>query len=174
MISTLDPNSQQFLNNLNSISAAMNTAQQQMATGLKIASVGDSPDQISTLLQARSALSSTQQVLSDLGIQSTEVNTAEQSMQSAVKLFEQAQTLGAEGDTVTLTADQRATLSQQIGTIMQQMVGLAGTTSGGRYIFSGDSDQQIPYTIDLTQANPVSAYQGAPATRVAQTTTGAT
>jgi flagellar hook-associated protein 3 FlgL len=38
----------------------------------------------------------------------------------------------------------------------------------GRYIFSGDSDQTAPYSIDLTQTNPVSAYQGTAATREIQ------
>ena len=38
----------------------------------------------------------------------------------------------------------------------------------GRYIFSGDSDQQAPYTIDLTQSNPISAYMGSASTRTAQ------
>jgi flagellar hook-associated protein 3 FlgL len=174
MISSLDPSAQQFLNDLNRISAAMNTAQQQMSTGLKVSEVSDAPDQISTLLEARAGLSSTQQVLSNLSRQTAEVNTGEQSLQSAVQLFEQARTLGAQGATDTITADQRATLAGQVGTIMQQMVGLAGTTVEGRYIFSGDSDQQTPYTIDLTQANPVSAYLGSSTTRVAQDPNGTT
>jgi len=174
MISSLDPSAQQFLINLNRIGEAMNVAQQEMATGLKISSVSDAPDQISTLLEARASLSSTQQVLTNLSRQKAEVDTGEQSLQTVVQLFEQAQTLGAEGDTATRTADQRATLSAQVGSIMQQMVGLAGTTVEGRFIFSGDSDQQPPYTIDLTQANPVSAYLGSAATRVAQHPNGTT
>jgi flagellar hook-associated protein 3 FlgL len=174
MISILDPSTQQFLNNLNRIGDAMTTAQQQMSSGLKVSSVSDAPDQISTLLQARGGLSSTQQILLNLGREKSEVDAGEQSLQSAVQLFEQAQTLGAEGATFTVTADQRATMAQQVGAIMQQMVGLAGTSVEGRFIFSGDSDQQAPYTIDLTQANPVSAYLGASATRVAQHPNGAT
>src|SRR5580658_5316179 len=112
MISNLNPSYQQFLDNLNQISNNMQTAVQQMSTGFKINQVSDAPDQISTLLQARAGLASTTQVLSDLGRQTTEVNTAEQSLESAVQLFEQAQTLGAEGATTTATADQQSTLAQ--------------------------------------------------------------
>ena len=54
------------------------------------------------------------------------------------------------------------------------MVGLADTNVGGRYIFSGDSDQQTPYTVDLTQTPPVSGYLGSAATRVAQHPDGST
>jgi flagellar hook-associated protein 3 FlgL len=174
MISSLDPSAQQFLNNLNRIADALSTAQQQLSTGVKISSVSDAPDQISTLLETRASLGSTQQILSNLGRQKTEVDAGEQALESAVQLFEHAQTLGAQGATDTLTADQRATLSGQVGTVLQQLVGLAGSTVEGRFIFSGDTDQQTPYTIDLTQANPVSAYLGSAATRVAQHPNGTT
>ena len=58
---------------------------------------------------------------------------------------------------------------------MQQMVGLANTQVGGRYIFAGDTDQTQPYTIDMTQNPPVvSSYQGSATTRVAQSPDGST
>ncbi len=50
---------------------------------------------------------------------------------------------------------------------------LANSAAGGRYIFSGDRDQTQPYTIDLTQASPVSAYQGSASTRQIQLPGGA-
>jgi flagellin-like hook-associated protein FlgL len=93
------------------------------------------------------------------------VNTAEQSLQSAVTLFDQVQTLGAEGDSGTATAGTEANLVQQVNSALQQMVGLAGTQIGGRYVFSCDSDQQQPYTIDMSQNPPVvSAYLGSATT----------
>jgi hypothetical protein len=54
------------------------------------------------------------------------------------------------------------------------MGGLAATQTEGRYIFSGDSDHQAPYIIDLTQSNPVSAYMGSAATRAALKPDGTT
>jgi flagellar hook-associated protein 3 FlgL len=174
MISGLNPSTQQFLNDLNQISDSMQQAQNQVTTGLKVSQVSDQPDVISTLLATRASLSTSQQISSNLGQIGTEVDSGEQALQSAVTLFDQVQTLGASGVTSTSTADTNATLAQQAGSVLQEMVGLADTNEGGRYIFAGDSDQQPPYTVDLTQTPPVSAYEGSAATRVAQHPDGST
>lgn len=174
MIPGLNPNTQQFLDNLNQISDQMNQAQTQVTTGLLVNQVSDAPDVVSTLLAARASLSASQQITSDLGQFGTEVDTGEQALESAVTLFDQVQTLGAEGNTSTATAATNSQLAQQVGSILQEMVGLANTNSGGRYIFAGDSDQQPPYTVNLSQTPPVSAYQGSAATRVAQHPDGST
>jgi len=174
MLSNLNPMTQQFLNNLNTINTQMQTAQAQVSTGVKINQDSDAPDEISTLLQTRANLSSTQQTLTNLGRVTTEVNTGEQTLETAVQLFDQVQTLGTEGNSDLATAGQKADISQQLNSILQQFVGLAGTTVEGRYIFSGDSDQQVPYTYDATQTPPVSAYLGTASTRTIQDPDGAT
>ncbi len=174
MVSNLNPYSQQFVYNLNRIADRMQTAQQQISTGVRVNQVSDAPDSISTLLAARASLSAAQQIQANLGRVKTEVDSGEQALQTAVQLFDQVQTLGAQGDDSMATADTRAQISQQLDGILQQLVGIASTRVEGRYIFSGDADQRPPYTLDLTQANPVSAYQGSAATRVAQNPHGGT
>lgn len=168
MLPILKPTTQQFLNNLNQIGNEMSTAQTQLSTGLKVNTVSDAPDVISPLLQAQANLSSAKQISSNLGVVTTEVNTGEQALQSAVSLFDQVQTLSAEGVTGTQTAAGRASIAQQLQSIEQQMVGLANTQVNNRYIFAGDADQTKPYTYDPTQPDPVSAYQGSASTRTIQ------
>lgn len=168
MLSILQPNTQEFLDNLNNISTVMSTAQTQLTTGLKVNNVSDAPDVISPLLQAQANLSAAQQISNNLGVVTTEVNTGEQALESATTLFDQVQTLSAEGASSTQTAAARASIAQQLQSIEQQMVGLANTQVNNRYIFAGDSDQTQPYTYDATQADPVSAYQGSASTRVIQ------
>ncbi len=102
----------------------------------------------------------------------TEVNTAQTALQNAVSLVEQAESLGTQGASDLASGDTTQNVADQLGTVLQQLVGLANTTVGGRYIFSGDSDQQAPYSIDLTQPSPISAYQGTAATRQIQASDG--
>jgi flagellar hook-associated protein 3 FlgL len=174
MLSSLNPRSQQFLDNINRISNEMSQAQTQLSTGLKVNVVSDNPDVISTLLQARANLNGAQQVSTNLGQVNTEVNTGEQAVSSAVSLFDQVQTLSAEGATGTQTASGRSAIAQQLQSIEQQMVGLANTQVNNRYIFAGDTDQTQPYTFDATQPDPVSAYQGSASTRSIQAANGTT
>ena len=152
----------------------MDLVQRRLSTGLRLAEVSDDPDQIATLLAARAHLEATRQIHRNLGRFKAEVDTAEQALQHTVELFERIRTLGVQGATATQTADTRAMLAQEIGSKMEQIAGLAGTSIEGRYIFSGDADQTQPYTIDVTQTNPLSAYQGSAATRQAQHPNGTT
>jgi flagellar hook-associated protein 3 FlgL len=165
MISALDPAALSFLRGLAQIQQRAQRAQEQMTTGLRINRVSDAPDQIASLYQTRSELAQAQQIDANLNRVSTEVDTAESTLRSAVILVERAQTLGAEGVTGTASAEIRRELAGELGGILQQLVSAANTTVAGRYIFSGDNDQQAPYTIDLTQTNPISAYQGSASTR---------
>lgn len=174
MISNLDPSAQQFLNSLNAIGDRMTAAQRRIATGLKISQVSDAPDSISQLLAARANLAGTEQTLSNLGRVKTEVDAGEQALGSAVSMFDKVRTLGAQGGSDVLTASGRADAAQQLDSLLQQLVGLSGTSVEGRFIFSGDKDQQIPYTYTAGQPNPVSAYLGSPSTRLVQHPNGTT
>lgn len=174
MVSTLNPTYQQFVDNVDQITTDMSNAQLEVSSGLKMRNVSDSPDQVSELLQARADLASSQQISSNLVSVTAEVNTGEQAIQSAVTLFNQVQTIAAEGATSTQTATSRASLAENLQSILQQMVGLANTNTEGRYIFAGDTDQTQPYSYDPTQPDPVSTYQGSASTRVVQNANGTT
>jgi len=168
MITSLDSAAQSFLLGMEQIQQRGETAQRELTTGLKINSVSDAPDQISSLWQARSELDQTQQIDTNLARVKSEVDTSENALQSAVSLMDRAQTLGAQGATGTSSAQTRQDLANELGAVLQQMVSTANTNVEGRYVFAGDSDQQAPYSIDLNQRTPIGAYQGSLATRQIQ------
>jgi flagellar hook-associated protein 3 FlgL len=174
MISSLDAAAQSFLSGLGQIQQKMDTAQAQLTTGLAINNDSDSPDQIADLWQTRSNLDQADQISSNLNQVQTEVNTGESVLQTAVTLVEQAETLGAQGASDTVNSDTRQDLAKSLGSVLQQLVAVANTQVAGRYIFSGDDDQQPPYSIDLTQSTPVSSYQGTASTRQIQGADGST
>ncbi len=174
MISSLSPSAMTFLNGMDIIERRSDQAQTELTTGLQINSVSDSPGQIPLLMQLDAQLSRTQQINTNMNQVQSEVDTGQNALQSAVSLTEQAETLTTQGQTSFADADTRQQIATQIGTIMTQMVNLANTTSGGRYIFSGNSDQTQPYTIDLTQTDPISEYAGSASTRQVQAPDGST
>jgi|SRR5579872_109475 len=174
MLSSLNPASQAFVNSLGAVSQRLSQEQQQISSGLRVAQVSDDPDSVSPILQVRASLSSVGQILQNLGQVATETTTADQSLQSAVSLVDQARTLAAQAASGTQTAQTEQDIGQQVGAILEQIVGISNTSVGGRYIFSGDSDQTPPYSVDLTQATPVSSYQGSASTRRVQHPDGTT
>lgn len=168
MLSTLSPMSTEFVTGMNRISERMSRAQRQIASGIRVENVSDEPDSVSTILQVRADVSSNDQILSNLSRVKTETDTAEQSVSSAVSLVERARVLGAQGSTGTATAESRTSLADEVGAILEQVVGLTRTSVEGRYIFSGDSDHVAPYSVDLSADPPVSAYAGSALTRQVQ------
>jgi len=173
MISSLDPESLRFLSGLDQIQQRSERAQRELTSGLKINTISDAPDEIGSLWQKRWELDNAKQIDANLGRVKAEVDSAQTALGSAVTLVERAQTLASQGATGTATAQDRIEIAGEIGAVLQRLVGLANTNVEGRYIFSGNTDQQPPYTIDLTQATPVSAYQGSAATRQVQNWDGA-
>lgn len=160
MLTNLDASSAQFLSSVNGIQRRMEQAQRHIASGKRITQVSDDPDQISSLLAARASLASAQQTSANLTRVQTEVNAAEKALGQASSALERARVLGTQGANSTQTAATRATLATEVGAVLEQLVGLSRTTIEGRYIFSGDQDLTPPYSIDLTQTPPVSAYAG--------------
>lgn len=160
MLTNLDASNSLFLSTVNNIQRRMERAQQQLASGKRITRVSDDPDQISSLLAARASLSAAKQSNANLTRVQAEVNAAEKAISQASSVFERARVLGTQGANSTQTADTRATLATEVGSIMEQLVGISRTTIEGRFIFSGDQDLTAPYSIDLTQTPPIPAYAG--------------
>lgn len=165
MLQRLDSATARFLNDLAEIGRRLFVAQRNLASGRRIHTASDAPDEVSSLLQVRAELAHIVQIQANLGRVRAEVGTAEQALQAAVGVLERAAVLGTQGANGTQTAEQRRMIALEVESLLQQMVGLAGTTVEGRYVFSGDADSQPTFTLDLTLSDPVSAYLGAPATR---------
>ena len=165
MISRLDASTQQFLDQIGFNSRRLERAQRELATGKRVNQASDDPEAVGILLNTRARLEMTAQIRSNLYRLKTEADSAEHAVAAAVKLLEHARVIGAQGATGTQTATERAGLALEIGAALEQMVAIANTNVEGRYLFSGDSDGAAAYSIDLTQAVPVSPYQGSVATR---------
>lgn len=174
MISGLDSSTDRFLNDLAATTRRIERVQQQITSGKRITAPSDDPDQISGLVEYHSELSMAEQAKTGLSRVKAEVDTSESALASAVTLVENARVIAARGTTGTATAEMRQSMADELTGILQQLVAIANTSVGGRFVFSGDNDQQPAYSIDITQAAPISAYAGADSTRQVLDATGST
>ena len=154
MISSLDPASELLLANTTRIQRRITSATMQVSSGKRIAAGSDAPDQISPLLQLRTAQQHNQQIQSNLVLAKSNADAADGALTSAIQLMDSALTTANQGTNITLDATGRQNLAQQVQALQQQMVNLSLTTVQGKYIFSGDQDSSPAYTLDLT-APPV-------------------
>jgi flagellar hook-associated protein 3 FlgL len=168
MLDPLDSSSHQFLLAMDRQNQRLEHAQQQVSSGKRIQTASDSPDQISELLQVRGDIALNLQIRANLASYKMETDMASTVIEQASSILNSAKSLTSMGLNGTLAPALQADLVQEVESFMQDMIGIAGTEVNGRHIFSGDSDQTMPYTLDFTQTNGVSAYAGSSSTRQAQ------
>jgi flagellar hook-associated protein 3 FlgL len=172
MFPNISGTTQQYLADLERNQSQLQTAQSQVSSGLRVSKPSDDPAAIAEILQTQAAISRNTQIQTNLGSVKTEVDTADSVLQTAVQAVENAISLAAQGTGTTATADVRATLAQQVSGLQQTLVGISATTVNGRYIFSGDQDNQAPYQLDASQPNGVKQTVTGAATRVIQSADG--
>jgi flagellar hook-associated protein 3 FlgL len=166
MLPAVNGPSEQFLTDLDRIQSAMNTVQRQVSSGLRVGQASDDPSAVPSILRTQSEIAQNNQAQTNLNQVKTELLTGDASLQQAVTLVEQATTLAAQAASGTSTDTQIGNLAAQVQGIQQQLVNLSNTSVGGRYIFSGDSDQQAAYAVDSTQPNGVQQLAAAKSTQV--------
>lgn len=172
MISGLNPSGLSFVNNVNDLEQQLSQIQTELASGLKVNSAADAPDQVSPILQLHSNIAQNQTVQNNLTATQGVVNTADSSLSSAITLLDQAQTYAAEAQGANPSASTRATLSANVAALMQQMVSISQTQVDGRYIFSGDADQSPSYQYDANSPTGVDRLQVSTSTQQAEDANG--
>jgi len=164
----MDASAERFLASLDRIDARLAKAERELTSGKRINTASDAPDDVSRLLVLRASLDRTVQNGLNLARVKTEVDTAEAALENGVQVLENTIKLGTQGATETQSVAERLALADGVRAYLEQLVNVAGTTVGGRALFSGDKDDTTPYTIDLSAPNGVSNYQGSAATREIQ------
>lgn len=173
MIQSLDPSSQEFMVSLARIQSAIKHSSDQISSGLKVSTPSDAPDQISDILQLYTDLGQNAQIQTNLGRIKSEVGTAETILESAIKIVDRAMTLGSQGAGTMQSAEARLILAGDVQSQLEQLVSASRTIVAGRYIFSGDQNQEPAYELNLLNANGVTRLLTAPSTRLIQHASGA-
>lgn len=174
MISSISPASQIFLAGVDQIQQRISQANQQITSGLKISVASDAPDQIGDLLQLRANEAQDTQIQSNLGLEQTNAQSADNALGSAIQLMDSVTQIAAQGASSLQSADTRTTLGQQVQSLLSQMVNISQTQVQGRFIFSGDDDQNASYQLDLSAPNGVDQLSTAASTRQIQNPQGGT
>ena len=165
MISALSGVQQLYLADLTQTQNQMQTAENQLSSGLQVQQASDDPGAVMEILQIQSELGQNQQLQTNLNSATTELDTADSSLQDAVQQLTNATSLGTEGASSTTSASERANLATQVNGILQTLVGISQTTVNGQYIFSGDNTSQPQYQLDATEADGVAQNFAATNTR---------
>lgn len=174
MITNLTPTSAIFLANVNRLEESLAQANSEISSGKKVNVASDDPGEIQSLLQLRTDLQQNTQNQSNLNSATADADSADTALGSAIQLMDTAVSLATQGANATTTPAGRQDIAQQIAGIQAQMVAISQTQVQGRYVFSGDQENNPTYQLDLNNTNGVDQLSNAAATRQVEDPEGGT
>ncbi|MGB9825142.1 MAG: flagellar hook-associated protein FlgL [Desulfofundulus sp.] len=122
--------------------------QEQMSTGRKVLSLSDDPPALSQLLNVHAAVERNKQYERNITDGLSYLDGADTALGTAGELLQKAVEYAIQGANGTLEKDDMAAIGEQIDKMIDQMVDIANTTVGGKYIFAGTKNDQPPFWRD--------------------------
>jgi flagellar hook-associated protein 3 FlgL len=144
-----------FLSELGHIENRISKINQQVTSGVRVAQAADDPSAVMSILQFQSQIDRLTQVNTNLQRANTDILTADSALGSASTILDRLNSLATRGMSDQSTADNRKDLSLEVESLENQLVSIANTSIGDRYIFGGDTINVPPYTFDPTKTNGV-------------------
>jgi len=137
---------QTALRNIQANLARSETLQDQITSGSRIRRPSDDPIGASRALNFQDGLDQTTQYLRNIDQSSAWLNVSDSALGSATSLIQRAKELAVQGSNDTLSSQDRLAASVEIEQISQQMMNIANSKYGNRYIFSGTKSNLPAYT----------------------------
>ena len=122
--------------------------QEQLATQKRINRPSDDPIGIGRVLNGRSMLATIDQYTENIRQGKTRLEMTDQTLAMVGDLVKQARRIAEEKSGAEISASEREFAAGQVKEIYDQILQLANTTHGGRYMFSGDLTDTAPFTRD--------------------------
>jgi flagellar hook-associated protein 3 FlgL len=128
----------------------LDTADQQLSTGLKVNQLSDNPAAAAAFVGNRSESSQDDQFLQNIGTLQSRFQTADSTLGNVVTLLTRAISIGTEGANGTLSASDRQAIAGEVQGLTSQLLGLANTSSQGVYLFAGTAVGTQPFSLNTT------------------------
>jgi flagellar hook-associated protein 3 FlgL len=131
--------------------ASLQQTQMQLSTGKKFLTAADDPVAAARVIDLNQSLKQTEQYQSNINAARDRLTTEEGVLQGATEILQQIRELGIQGLNDTLTANERANIATQMGSLNGQLVNLANTrNANGEYLFSGFKSNVQPFSKDAS------------------------
>lgn len=137
----------------NSLAARLDKASRVAARGERVTTPSDDPVAYASRVRTNHALTLIER-RSELATKvSGELDVAEAALSTGVDLLAQARVAAVAGSNDTVDAGARKLLAQQVSALRDEMIGVANTRYGTKYLFAGTKTDAAPFT-------PAGAFTG--------------
>jgi flagellar hook-associated protein 3 FlgL len=155
-----------ILADLQQSQSALNTALQQVATGLSVTVPSDNPTASAAMVENTIETGNVDQYTKNISTVLTSVESASSILSNVVTAITQAVSLGTEGASGTSSATNMQAIATQVQGILSTVVSQANTSVAGAYLFAG-TGTSTPYTADPSSSTGYTYNGNADETSVA-------
>jgi flagellar hook-associated protein 3 FlgL len=153
-----------MIDQVNGLTAQMQTLQNEATTGLSVQAPSDNPEAMESTLDDLSSQAAQEQYAGNINTLQSQGNVVYSALQSLQTIVSQAQNIATEAGSATNSQTDLNNYASQIGALIQQALQVANTKdpATGQYLFGGTNSGQQPFT-DSTDANgnvTAVTYQG--------------
>lgn len=135
-----------MLRNLNQGLSRMDGINGQLSSGKRIQLPSDNPVDTVKIMQLRTSLNETEQFISNVEDGMSWLDSTDSALGEVTAVLHRARELAVYGASDTLEESSRDAIAAEIDQLLENVGQLANSNHGGRYLFSGQSTQQQPYS----------------------------
>jgi flagellar hook-associated protein 3 FlgL len=157
---------------LNNLTAQQNSLTTELSSGLAVSSASDNPLAAAEGLQLGSAISRDDAYVASATGWMGRLQVSDSALGSVVSQVTAAISLATSGLSGTLNGAQTGTISTQMASIRDEVLGLANTSYAGNYLFGGTSSATAPFVNSAATTPSVATYSGDGGQQFAETPTG--
>ena len=130
---------------LANISEELNKANRIVSTGKRINELSDDPVGITQALNLKVTLSNIEQLKRNISFGNSWLTASESALNQTQDIISDMKALAVEMANSTKDASQRSSAAQIVENMLEEIVALANTDVGGRYIFAGTKTDTAPF-----------------------------
>jgi flagellar hook-associated protein 3 FlgL len=149
------------IRNLGKTSSGMAEINEVVSSGKTINDLSDNPVDLVKVLDLRSSISNLSQMERNISMGESWLNASESALTQVNDIISAAKVLTVAMASDNVDADGRANNASLAQHYLEEIISLANSSTGGRYIFGGTNTDTVPFTLDTTDpANPQVLYAG--------------
>jgi len=144
---------------------SQSTAQQQrisieISSGIRLSGLGDDPAAAAQNVQLSAQITADNSFTQTATTTTSRMQVGDSTLASVVDQINSAISVATAGNNGTNTAANRASVAQELTSIRDEVLGLANTSYGGQYLFSGSQNGAAPFQLDQSTSPATATYVG--------------
>lgn len=157
----VDPNYlQQLAAALSRTTAQQQTLSSQISSGVRLTGLGDDPIAAARNVQFSAQISADSVFTQTAATTTAQMQVVDSTLGSVVDQINQAISVATAGNNGTNNASDQSSVSAELTSIRDEILGLANTSYSGKYLFSGSQNGSPPFQLDSSTSPASIIYSG--------------